>query len=114
MAHKGEIPPFRSDLLKKFGHLSFQCGLINLDIIGVRLLSSNETIAILYRGAYKCGWIYEGQKFTNQQVLQLYDDVPNSYNNLEEFEKRQKEFIEILIPQKDNYVFINEKLVNRK
>lgn len=114
MASTGEIQPFRDQLKEKFGHLSFQCGFINMDIVGVKLLTSNETIAILYRGAWKCGWIYEGAKLTPNHVMQLYNDVPESYNDLEQFENTRKEFIEILIPKKDNYVFISDKEVTRK
>lgn len=113
MPRPGEFQPLKNQLKEKFGYLSFECGFINLDVIGVKLLASNEVIAILYRGAWKCGWIYEGDKLSPDHVMQLYNDVPNSYNDLEVFEKQRESAIEILIPRKDNYVFINDKEVQK-
>lgn len=109
-----EIPPMRRDLMEKFGFLSFQCIFINMDVVGIRFFESNEIIAIQYRGGWKCGMIYEGEKFSNALLLEAYNDAPINYNDLEEYEKTHSEFIEILIPRKDNYVFITEKEVQKE
>lgn len=106
-----EISATRRDLMKLYGFLSFQCIFINTDVVGIRFLQSNELVAIVYRGAYKCGFIYEGDKFTNAQLLEAYNDAPIDYNDLEAYEKKHREFIEIMVPRKDNYVFITEKEV---
>ncbi|AZA49552.1 hypothetical protein EG346_15810 [Chryseobacterium carnipullorum] len=107
-------PPFRSDLRKQFGYLSFNCTLINLDIIGIKLLKSGEVVAITYRGARKTGFIYEGGKLTDQQVFRAFTDVPLDYNELEKYEKEYLGRIEILAPPKDNYVFVNEQEIMKK
>lgn len=107
------FPPFRSDLKKAFGYLSFQCSLINVDVIGIRLKKSYEVVIITWRGPQKTGWIYEGEKLTPKQILQLYEDIPEDKNKLEEYEKTYSDKIEILIPEIDNYVFITEKEVQR-
>lgn len=111
--HTG-IPPLRSELMKAFGSLSFQCIFINMDIVGVKFKQSSEIIAIQYRGRWKCGMIYEGKVFNNAQILEAYNDVPEDYNDLADYEIAHQEFIEILIPQKDNYVFITEREVQKK
>lgn len=109
-----QIPPSRASIMKTFGYLSFECIFLNLDVVGILFRESNEIIAIQYRGGWKCGMIYEGGKFTNTQLLEAYDDVPVLYNDLQTYENSHSEYIEILIPKKDNYVFINERDVVKK
>ena len=107
-------PPFRSDLRKQFGYLSFNCTLINLDIVGIRLVSSGEVVVIAYRGAHKVGYFYEGDKLNSKQVFRAYTDVPDNYNELIDYEKEYFGRIEILAPPRDNYVFVNEQEIVKK
>lgn len=107
-------PPFRSDLRKAFGYLSFNCSLINIDIIGIRMIRSGEVVVIAYRGAYKVGYIYDGIKLTDKQVFTAFSDVPVNYNDLPEYERKYAGRIEILAPPKDNYVFVTEQEIVKK
>ncbi|MEI7486441.1 MAG: hypothetical protein WCJ72_03350 [Chryseobacterium sp.] len=107
-------PPFRSDLRNQFGYLSFNCTLINLDVIGIKLISSGEVIVITYRGARKTGFIYEGVKLTDQQVFRAFTDIPEDYNELKNYERNFQGRIEILAPPRDNYVFITDQEIKRK
>ncbi|PWN67625.1 hypothetical protein [Chryseobacterium oncorhynchi] len=106
--------PFRSDLREQFGYLSFNCTLINLDIIGIKLLRTGDVVVITYRGARKTGFIYEGGQLTDQQVFRIFTDMPMNYNELARYEQEYAGRIEILAPPRDNYVFISEQEVSRK
>lgn len=115
MLTKFEVPPTRAELMKLYkGTLSFQCAFLNMDLIGIRFLESQEIIVIQYRGAFKCGFIYEGEKFTNAQLLEAYDDAPKIYDDLQEYERKHHEFIELLVVRKHDYVFITEAEVQPK
>ena len=108
------FPPLRSELKEKFGYLSFNCTLINLDLVGIRILKSYETVVILYRGAYKVGFIYEGDQLTKEHLDRVYSDVPVNWNHLAEYERKFEGLIEILGPPRDNYVFISDQEVIKK
>lgn len=108
------FPPSRTELKQHFGYLSFNCTLINLDIVGIRLMRSGEVVVITYRGNRKTGFIYEGDKLNNAQVLRIYTDVPDTWNDLKNYEKAYEDRIEILNPLKDNYVFISEQEIAEK
>lgn len=105
------FPPFKSDIKKAFGFLSFQCLLLNLDIIGVRSKKTYDIIAVLYRGKNKVGHLYDSGAMTEQEVFKIYNLVPEDYNDLHNWEKSMADKIEILVPPKDNYVFINDREV---
>lgn len=105
------FPPFKSDLKKDFGYLSFQCGLINLDLIGIRLKKTWDVLVVFYRGGLKVGWVYDYGELPQETILKIYNDAPENYNDLEAYETKFKDWIEILVPPKDNYVFISEKEV---
>ena len=105
------LPLFRDQLKEKFGILSFNCILINVDLIGMRSLKTGEVVIITYRGKEKTGFMYEGGNLTTAQQKQFFDDAPEDYNDLVKFEKEMVGRIEILVPPKDNYVFINENSV---
>ncbi|MBO6183080.1 hypothetical protein AB670_02538 [Chryseobacterium sp. MOF25P] len=111
-----QFPPFKSDLIKHFGYLSFHLNLINTDLIGIRLVASGEIIVITYRANRKTGFIYEGEKLNSQQVFHVYCDVPDTFNELEIYENQcnqEKQRIEVLAPPRDQYVFINETEIRK-
>ena len=108
------LPLFRDQLKEKFGILSFNCILINVDLIGMRSLKTGEVVIITYRGKDKTGFMYEGGNLTTAQQKQFFDDAPDDINDLKNFEKEMVGRIEILVPPKDNYVFIDENLVKNK
>ncbi|MBO6184232.1 MAG: hypothetical protein J6O88_05980 [Chryseobacterium sp.] len=111
------FPPFKKDLKNLFGYLSFNVTLINIDVIGIRLLGKfkDEVVVITFRGATKNGFIYEGPGLSMEQAINVYKDVPDDINDLEEYEKRFFGKVEVLVPRKDNYVFINDmEIRNRK
>lgn len=107
------LPPYKRDLFEAFGHLYFQCSLINLDVVGIRIKRTQEVLIILYRGPVKLGWIYEGGELSQNQILTIYNDVPEDFNLMQDYENRMSDKVEILIPQKDNYVFIDEGKVQQ-
>ncbi|WP_336689404.1 MULTISPECIES: hypothetical protein [unclassified Chryseobacterium] len=106
--YRSNFPPFKADLKKHFGYLSFNCTLINLDLVGIRFIKSGEVVVITYRGNRKTGFIYEGEVFNEKQVLRAYRDAPDSWNDLKEYEEAFEGKVEVLAPVKDNYVFIND------
>lgn len=105
---RAELPLMKDQLMKDFGYLSFQLALVNVDIIGIRIKKSQETVIITFRAAHKTGFIYEGGDLSPEQVFRVFQDVPADRNNLPEYEKNLGEKVEILQPPKNNYVFIND------
>jgi len=105
--------PYKSDIRKAHGYLSFNCSLINLDVVGIRLIKSGEVVVVFYRGARKLGYLYEGVKLNELQAFNLFKMVPENFNDLEAFEEMDGR-IEVLAPPRDNYVFINEMEVIQK
>ncbi|WP_315055186.1 hypothetical protein [Chryseobacterium indoltheticum] len=105
--------PLKSDIKASHGYLSFNCTLINLDVVGVRIIDSGEVVIIFYRGPDKTGYMYEGERLNDIQVFNLFKIVPDNYNDLEAFEKMDGR-VEILAPPRDNYVFINDMEVVQK
>ena len=112
MPVKSEIPLLKESLMKDFGYISFQLVLANVDVIGIRINKTWETVIITFRGAMKTGFIYEGGKLSPEQVYWVFSDVPDDRNHLPEYEKRMAEKVEVLIPPKHNYVFVNEREVS--
>ena len=109
---KTEFPLLKESLMKDFGYISFQLVLANVDVIGIRILKTQELVVITFRGAWKTGFIYEGGKLSPEQVYRVFSDVPEDRNHLPEYEKKMVEKVEVLIPPKHNYVFVNEREVN--
>lgn len=93
--------------------LSFQHCLINVDVIAIRIKRTYETVIIQYIGCWKVGFIYEGGTLTEEQVLRIFKDAPTNRNDLAQYEKQFEEKVDILVPRKDNYVFIGERLVEK-
>ncbi len=108
------LPPSRDELREQFGFLSFHCCLINMDLIGIKSKRTGEVVIILYRSKYKVGFIYEGDKLKDDILYRVYTDAPNDRNNLERWKEKMKDKVEVLIPIKGNYVFINEEEVKEK
>ncbi|MDV2459799.1 hypothetical protein CMT42_14915 [Elizabethkingia anophelis] len=100
-------------LRDEIGAMSFQCCLVNVDVIGIRIRKNYETVIIQYIAAKKVGFIYEAGKLSQEQVLRVYKDVPDNYNNLDDYEKEYEDRVDILYPPRHNYVFIGEKVVEK-
>lgn len=111
MAKYDEFPLLKEQLKKDFGFLSIQLALLNVEIIGIRIKASFETVIITFRGAWKTGFIYEGGKLSAEMVFRIFSDVPEDRNLLEDYRKKFGDKVEILEPPKHNYVFINENEV---
>lgn len=114
MVENSAVPPFRSTLKKEFGYLSFQCVLANVDVIGIRINKNYECVIITYRSAYKTGFIYEGGNLTPEQVFAVFKDAPEDKNNLDEWAEKRKGKVTVLIPPKDNYVFVLDDVVTTR
>lgn len=91
----------------------FQRSLTNIDVIGIRSKKSYETVMIQFIGAWKVGFIYEGGELSEEQVLQVYKDVPSNINDLKYYEAKYQDKVDILVPKKDKYVFIGERVVEK-
>lgn len=111
MSASNLFPLFKKQLRERFGFLAFNCVLINVDIIGIRSLKTGEGVIITYRGDKKTGFIYEGDKLTLAQQIKFFTDAPDSYTELVKFEKSMQDRIEVLYPPKDNYVFVDDRIV---
>lgn len=111
IAVKSDFPVSKKELKEMFGYLSFQTIFINMDIVGIRAVKTGEIVYILYRGAWKIGFIYEGNALSPNDVQWIYNDVPSNYNDLDQWEMERDGRVEILLPHGDNYVFINDKEV---
>lgn len=103
------VPPTRQAQREAFGYLSFNVSLINLDIIGVKLRESGEVVVLMYRGAHKVGYVYEGEKLTPKQAFITFDDAPDNYNEFDKYIEFYQDRLEVLAPIPDNYVFINDQ-----
>lgn len=104
-------PNDKKELREKFGFLSFQTIFINMDIVGIRIVRTGDIVCVLYRGAWKVGFIYEGGSLTPQQVQRVFADVPENYNELDQWETSMNGKVDVLLPMKGNYVFINDEEV---
>ncbi len=111
ITHNADFPPFRSELKKAFGYLSFQCALVNIDVIGIRLKKTYDIVVILFRGKRKIGWLDESSNLDQETVLKIYNDVPEDRNLLHEYEEKFGKWVEILLPEKNNYVFVSDDTV---
>lgn len=96
MSTKTEFPLLKEQLMKDFGYISFQLALANVDIIGIRIVKSYEVVIITFYKNRKTGFIYEGGNLTNDQVFQVFQDVPEDRNQLAVYEKSM-EFKTILM-----------------
>lgn len=105
------FPPYREDLRKAFGYVSFHCQLANLDLVGIRSKKTNEVIAIFYRGATKVGYLYEGGRLSEEVVFKVYQDVPKNYNDLDDWADTMGNKIEVMIQEQKHYVFLSDKEV---
>lgn len=105
------VPPSKKALRDGFGFLSFNTAFINLDIVVVQFIESGEYLVLLYRGARKVGYLYEGEKFTPKQVFSAYNDAPDNYNELDDYASAYENRIDVAVPIPEKYVFINEQEV---
>ena len=107
------FPPIKWQLKEAFGFLSFQTALINLDVIGIRIVAEekgfqDEVVIVFFRGKEKVGFAYEGEKLTTKQSFSVFSAVPEDWNEIQDYEKRFLGKTEVLYPAPENYVFINE------
>lgn len=105
------FPLHKAEIMKDFGYISFQLILANVDVIGIRILKSFEVVVITFLKSQKTGFIYEGGNLSAEQVLRVYQDVPEDRNNLAEYEKNLGDKVEVLHPPKHNYVFVTDNTV---
>lgn len=108
-----ELPLLKEQLMARFGCISFQLVLANMDVIGLRIKSTYEVVIITYRGADKVGFIYEGGDLCEGRVFNIFKDAPADKNDLEAYALRYADKIDVLQMPKNNYVFVNDKEVRR-
>lgn len=104
-------PLHRAELKERFGSLAFQCVLINIDVYGIKILRTDEVVVILYSGGYKTGFLYEGGNLTQEQVFAVYKDAPKTPSDFESWANQREGKVDVLVPPKYNYVFIDDKQV---
>ena len=107
-------PRHRDELRERFGSLFFECVLMNLDVIGIRIERSYEVVVITYSGGHKVGFIYDCGNLTEEQVFAVYKDAPSDKNDLEKWEMKRRGKVTVLVPPKHNYVFISDKVVTTR
>ena len=108
-----EFPPSRLEIKKRFGYLSFQCSLINIDVYGLEIIKHEDYIILLYQGNKKVGFINECKKLTEEQVFKLYKTIPSA-NELYEFSEKHFDKIKIYNPEPNNFIFISDDVVTTK
>lgn len=108
---KTEIPLLKEELTKRFGAISYQLVLANLDVVGLRIIKSYEIILIAFRGGNKVGYFYEGETLPEEKIFQIFQDVPKSFNDLEHYEKTYEGKIEFLHMPRNNYYIVDESTV---
>ncbi|MCO4304727.1 hypothetical protein [Riemerella anatipestifer] len=109
---KREYPPYKEDIKREFGYVSFNCLLANLDIIGVRSNRTFEIISVFYRGNIKVGYMYEYKNIPEEEIFKFYNSIPERSNDLKAWAEKLGDKITIIEPPKDNYVFVNDMEVS--
>ena len=95
--------------------VSFQFALCNVDVLKVESRKNQESIIVLYIGATKVGYIYEGGKLSKQKQFEIFQTLaPENKNDLKEYIRLYQDKVNYYTVQPDNYVFIADNLVERK
>ena len=110
---KTDFPRNRAELKELFGYLSFQCTFINTDVVVVRSRRTYKYVLITYCCGRKTGFICEDETLQWEKAFEIFKEVPSNYNDLERWERENSERIELFKPPKDDYVFIDDKLVRQ-
>lgn len=108
-----EYPLTKQMLREQFGYLSFQCIFMNMDVITVKSLKTSRCVMITYCGAWKSGLICWDETLQWEKAFRIFQEAPSNYNDLERWERENSERIELFKPPKDDYVFIDDKLVRQ-
>lgn len=101
--------PTKQELKNWCGYLSFHTAFYNLDLVGIRLKKSGETIMITFRGGKKTGYMYEGGNLNAQDVLQIFNDVPEFEDDIEKmYEPAFEHLVQVIYPKREYYLWLNE------
>jgi hypothetical protein len=95
--------------------VSFQFALCNVDVLKVESRKNKESIIVLYIGATKVGYIYEGDKLSKQKQFEIFRDyAPDDKNDLRDFKIKFSERINYYSAQPDSYLMVSEKVVEKQ
>ncbi len=79
------------------------------------LKKSGESIYVMYRGATRVGFFYLGRVIKHDALNKIYQKyTPEDYNNLNKYVVENTGRIDYLLPGREEYVFVGERLVTKK
>ena len=99
----------------EFGAIFISKALQQIDVLRIHLRKSFDDFYVLYRGAHKIGFFYEGRKLAADQQQDCYEKrAPANLNDLEDYINEYDEKIDYYRMSPDGYAFIAEKVIQQQ
>lgn len=93
---KADLPHLKEIVLRNNGKVRFQLIYNDLEAVAIQILSREEILFVTYRDYKKVGFIYDGDKYSFDKIINIYKDIPEDYFGLEEYQEEYKGKIQIL------------------
>lgn len=106
-----EFQSFREELYQK-GMVQFDTSLVGISVYGFLLYRTREIFVILYRRGEKIGFIYEYGQMSYERQVAIYNMLPHYEKDVGAFGKKYQRKMEVLYPNDENFVFLNENEVS--
>lgn len=101
--------PAEISFKKGLGFMQFNPAFVNLEILAAHLLKSDEWIYGIYYGANFHGFIYPGEKLSQElQFSSVQKYLPIDKNDLPDYQKKYFRKIEYHNSEPDSYAIIGE------
>ena len=95
--------------------VSFQFALCNVDVLRVESKKTLESVIVLYLGATKVGFIYEGDRSSKEKLFEIFKNfAPDDKNDLRDFKIKFSERVNYYTAQPDSYLMVSERVVEKQ
>lgn len=101
------------EMRKKFPSFSLHCSLMNIDIVGIWILKTGQAMTILYRQNLKIGFIYEMEGLSVEKQHKIYQDVPELFQDLEDWEEKLRGRVQVVRPKLDHFVWLSDREISK-
>lgn len=101
------------EMKKQFPSFSLHCSLMNIDIVGIWILKTGQAMTILYRQSLKIGFIYEMEGLSVEKQHKIYQDVPEYFQDLEDWEEKLRGRVQVVRPKLDHFVWLSDREISK-